>query len=435
MLTIIRIKYLIYFYVTQSDNSVSNSKLYLYPMTCKLLHVTFTAILFITSSGCAIYAQSSPSVAPDDWILNTGKSDEFNGSTLDSSKWWTIDACFYTDSIRHGFNGGEGAFYRSQNVSVSNGNLDLTVDYNPDSLTYSYPCLHYHSYPFNSGGVVTALVNEGPDIGVSGGYSYGFYEMRAQLPGYYDSTGKSVGYGFYPTFWIAYQHAINGCVIKHDEVDILEPFATQYYDARTNVAGVWDEEGNCAIHKPIQDSVRSATPLFDGYHTFALMLLPYKFILYMDGQPFYSADTLTSPGLAHSINMAPYLGVNMSLGMGGYDYNSHPRPDAPFPEHMLIDYFRYYQLNPDFFHDNIIFQNTPNPFTGNTVIPYSVDNKSSTSFINIYNTIGKKVKSVKLTEKGNSRIVLDHTGLPSGIYLYTLVVDDKIIGTKKLVVF
>ena len=103
---------------------------------------------FIVGLNTVSFAQLPPLVNPDAWILNLSKSDEFNGSTLDTSKWWAIDPCNFTDSIHHGYNWSPSAYFRPQNVSLDSGNLIFTVDFNPDSLNDSVPCIHHHLYRF-----------------------------------------------------------------------------------------------------------------------------------------------------------------------------------------------------------------------------------------------------------------------------------------------
>jgi beta-glucanase (GH16 family) len=232
------------------------------------------------------------------------------------------------------------------------------------------------------------------------------------------------------TFWIYYQHLENSCEKKHDEVDILEPDPVQYYDASENVSGWWDETDTCTVHKYGQDTVRSTTPLFEDYHKYGLELFPDKIIFYFDDVPYFSADTISSPQYIHSLNMVPYLTLVMNVQMGD---NPYPLPDAPFPEYMFIDYFRYYELKPDTVSQNILLQNFPNPFGNTTEIIYNILNTSSNVFINMYDVVGREIKSVYLTEKGKSKITLDCTGLSEGVYFCSLLVDDKVVDTKKMI--
>ncbi|MCG3167736.1 MAG: hypothetical protein POELPBGB_03531 [Bacteroidia bacterium] len=75
----------------------------------------------------------------------------------------------------------------------------------------------------------------------------------------------------------------------------------------------------------------------------------------------------------------------------------------------------------------------PNPATGTTKINYTLRNDAHAAKIEMHNMLGAKVKSIELTEKF-AAIELQLSGLEAGVYFYSLVVDDKTIATKKLVV-
>lgn len=75
----------------------------------------------------------------------------------------------------------------------------------------------------------------------------------------------------------------------------------------------------------------------------------------------------------------------------------------------------------------------PNPAAGITKINYTLRNDVHAAKIEMHNMLGAKVKSIELTEKF-AAIELQLSGLEAGVYFYSLVVDDKTIATKKLVV-
>jgi len=396
-------------------------------MSARNLFQLFSTIflLFILEIG---FAQRPPIEDPCAWILDAAKSDEFNGTEVDTSKWWIIDPCNFTDSIHHGYNWGSGAHFNTHNVSENNGNAVLTVNFNPDSLNDSVPCIHHHLYRFYTGGIQTKQTMD-PDHGIIGTYSYGYYEMRAKLPGFYNAVHQSVGTGFWPTFWIYYEYIKDSCNKEQDEIDILEPDSKQYYDAKTNVVGWHDEDGHCVSHKVAQDSMRSPNPLFEDYHKYGLEFFPDKIAFYFDDQPFFSVDTITSPQYVHSLNFPPYIAVVMAPIVTDLPY---PLPDTPIPLFMSIDYFRYYTLKPDT--QNTLFQNYPNPFKHDTQIIYNVVSSSTNSFIILYDLTGREIKSIYLPDKGKSKITLDCSDLESGIYFYRLLVDNIFIDAKKMVV-
>src|SRR6266536_1143841 len=75
-------------------------------------------------------------------------------------------------------------------------------------------------------------------------------------------------------------------------------------------------------------------------------------------------------------------------------------------------------------------QNQPNPFNQSTVIRYHLPQGSSGQ-INVYDTNGSLVKTLKATDSGQA--VINGNDLAAGTYTYTLVVNGKMTASKKLV--
>jgi hypothetical protein len=77
----------------------------------------------------------------------------------------------------------------------------------------------------------------------------------------------------------------------------------------------------------------------------------------------------------------------------------------------------------------------PNPFTGRTDIYYKLDNPSNVS-IKIYNVAGQMVSEINsgAQEAGTNRTTFDATGMPAGMYYYSLQVNGKAIGCRKMVI-
>ncbi len=78
-------------------------------------------------------------------------------------------------------------------------------------------------------------------------------------------------------------------------------------------------------------------------------------------------------------------------------------------------------------------QNYPNPFNPTTKISYSLAKPGFTKLA-IYNSIGTEVKTLvtKYETAGNHNISFDASGLPSGIYFYTLT-SGNFKSTKKMI--
>lgn len=83
----------------------------------------------------------------------------------------------------------------------------------------------------------------------------------------------------------------------------------------------------------------------------------------------------------------------------------------------------------------ILYQNIPNPYTNQTTIKYSLPYNSINSFIKIYNMAGVEVQSIELQNiEGQNYITVDANNLESGIYAYTLTINNQIIDTKTMVI-
>jgi hypothetical protein len=81
----------------------------------------------------------------------------------------------------------------------------------------------------------------------------------------------------------------------------------------------------------------------------------------------------------------------------------------------------------------VLEQNLPNPFAEQTTISYFLPDHVNKAQILFYNAQGKLIQSTELTEKGKGQLNVFASDLSNGIYTYVLVVDGKIIETKKMV--
>jgi len=81
----------------------------------------------------------------------------------------------------------------------------------------------------------------------------------------------------------------------------------------------------------------------------------------------------------------------------------------------------------------ILYQNTPNPFSANTEIACNLSEATKHAVLYIYNIQGVELKSYPLTQMGLNTITINGSELSAGIYLYTLVVNNEIIDTKRMI--
>lgn len=80
----------------------------------------------------------------------------------------------------------------------------------------------------------------------------------------------------------------------------------------------------------------------------------------------------------------------------------------------------------------VLEQNVPNPFAEQTTINYFLTDNTVKAQILFYDAQGKLIQSVDLIQKGKGTLNVFASDLSSGIYTYTLVVDGKIVETKKM---
>ena len=84
--------------------------------------------------------------------------------------------------------------------------------------------------------------------------------------------------------------------------------------------------------------------------------------------------------------------------------------------------------------NSILYQNNPNPFSEETKINYYLSENVTQSSILIFNMQGTLIKSYNLkTLKGNGKIVINVGELIHGMYIYTLIVNNKEIDTKRMI--
>ena len=80
-----------------------------------------------------------------------------------------------------------------------------------------------------------------------------------------------------------------------------------------------------------------------------------------------------------------------------------------------------------------IEQNNPNPFYENTVIKYFLPKNFGKAQISFSDLNGQILKTIHLQNDGLGTISLSARELAAGTYTYTLILDGRIIDTKKMV--
>lgn len=82
---------------------------------------------------------------------------------------------------------------------------------------------------------------------------------------------------------------------------------------------------------------------------------------------------------------------------------------------------------------NILYQNTPNPFDHETTIEFNIVKMEHNAFIVIYDLNGRELTKYPVTSMGKGKVIVSGEELQPGMYLYSLVVDGMENSTKRMV--
>ncbi|MFL5765190.1 MAG: tail fiber domain-containing protein [Bacteroidia bacterium] len=81
----------------------------------------------------------------------------------------------------------------------------------------------------------------------------------------------------------------------------------------------------------------------------------------------------------------------------------------------------------------ILDQNVPNPFAEKTSISYFLPENVQKAQMLFYNSGGKLIQTMELTQKGKGQVTVFASDLSNGMYTYTLVADGKAVDSKRMI--
>ena len=241
-------------------------------------------------------------------------SDEFDGSSLNAAN-WTADIGNGCPSLC-GWGNNELEYYRSQNVTVTGGNLVLTAK-----------AESYGGSSFTSGKVHTRNKQT---------FLYGRVEMRAKLP---------TGGGMWPAFWMMPQADVYGGWAASGEIDIMESA-----NATTSVGGALHYGGSWPDNTSTSSSYSLGGANFaDTFHIYSVEWEPDAIRWYVDGVLFMTRTssqwyTNAAPGNPRApFDQEFYIILNAAVGGEYTGCTSSGCISASFPQQYLIDYVRVYE--------------------------------------------------------------------------------------------
>ena len=212
--------------------------------------------------------------------------DEFDGATLDTSKWDTPE-----------YKRRDGYWSRKSISLDGKGHLVMSVIKDGDK--------------YLDGCVRTKDKFE---------HAFGYYVTRIQFQ-------KQPGH--WSAFWIMGTGVgkVGDQGRDGTEIDIMEK---PWLDDRLNFALHWDGYGK--DHRS-QAKVVKAPGVMEGFHTFALWWKPDEYVFYVDGKEMWRTA-------AGGVSQVPeYIKLSDEIGKWGGDISK-----AKLPDHFLVDYVRVYDL-------------------------------------------------------------------------------------------
>ena len=83
--------------------------------------------------------------------------------------------------------------------------------------------------------------------------------------------------------------------------------------------------------------------------------------------------------------------------------------------------------------ESILYQNEPNPFKEKTVIRYELPKEYNTASIMLFNMSGAYIDQFEISGVGEGELTIEGKTFKAGMYLYSLIVDNQEIDTKRLI--
>lgn len=234
-------------------------------------------------------------------------SDDFNGSTLDKSKWNTS------------FIWGTDLFINNEEQYYVDINNEPDFGFNPFTFDGEHMTINTIETPTH---LASKALNQPYLSGIITSYdafkfTYGYAETRAKL---------THGRGYWPAFWLL--NAYYGTA--DPEIDIME-FIGHNQDVVYHTYHYFDQDYNLVSSPsvPVPGSDYTA-----DFHTFGAEWMPGKIIFYINGIETYRIE---DPNVSSE---EMYVLANQAVG--GW-WAGSPDDTTPFPGKYIIDYIRVYQ--------------------------------------------------------------------------------------------
>ena len=240
-------------------------------------------------------------------------SDEFDGTEVDTSKWSFQRGDGSEVGLPGGWGNNELQYYQAENASVADGFLTITA------REESVGGLNYTSARLRTLG--------------KGEWTFGRMEMRARMP---------IGKGLWPAFWmLPSDRSIYGPWAASGEIDIVE-----YLGNKPNhIFGTIHFGATFPGNKFFDNGyTKTGGPNFnEEFHVFAIEWQEGEIRWYVDDVHYATQDNWFSSGGPFPAPFDVDFHLLLNLAVGG-NLPGPPNATTQFPQELVIDYVRVYQV-------------------------------------------------------------------------------------------
>ena len=237
-------------------------------------------------------------------------ADEFDGSQLDSGKWFFESG----DGSQYGLNGwgnDELQWYLPDSAELDNGLLVITArEEASNGRDYTSARLHTRD---------------------RFAFRYGRIEARIRLPG---------GQGLWPAFWLLPQDDVYGTWAASGEIDIVEAVnlgvnGSNEIHGTLHYGGEWPDNTFSGNQYVVPSSAT------DEFHVYAIEWDTGEIRWYVDDVLYAMQNSWTSTGGAFPAPFDQFFYVLLNVAVGG-NFPGAPDTSTVFPVTMEVDYIRVY---------------------------------------------------------------------------------------------
>lgn len=240
-------------------------------------------------------------------------ADEFDGTEVDPAKWTFQLGDGAEVGLPGGWGNNEEQWYRAENATVAGGLLTITA------REESFGNADYTSARMRSLG--------------KGDWTFGRFEMRAKMP---------IGQGLWPAFWMLPSASVYGGWAASGEIDIVEYLGNE----PDRVLGTIHYGGSFPANVFAgADYFLPADTFNDDFHIFAIEWEFGEIRWYVDGNLYSTRNGWYSTGGSYPAPFDEDFHLLLNLAVGG-NLPGSPNASTQFPQELVVDYIRVYQLPP-----------------------------------------------------------------------------------------